>query len=87
MSEASSMDCRVGQCQCRTCLRERKEGITNYYKGQPYFVAAEMYTMIVCPICGNKRCPHATDHKLACTGSNEPGQPGSWYGGIELPNA
>lgn len=31
----------------------------------------------VCPICGNKRCPHARDHRNACTGSNEPGQIGS----------
>lgn len=36
--------------------------------------------MILCPICGNKRCPHATDHRNACTNSNEPGQPGSSYG-------
>lgn len=35
--------------------------------------------MILCPTCGNKRCPHATDHKLDCTNSNEPGQPGSRY--------
>ena len=35
--------------------------------------------MIVCPICGNKRCPHASDHELACTNSNEPGQKGSVY--------
>ncbi len=35
--------------------------------------------LIVCTVCGNKRCPHATDHELACTGSNEPGQPGSLY--------
>lgn len=35
--------------------------------------------MIVCAICGNKRCPHATNHRNACTGSNEPGQPGSSY--------
>lgn len=35
--------------------------------------------MVVCDICGNKRCPHATDHALACTESNEPGQPGSDY--------
>lgn len=34
---------------------------------------------IVCEICGNKRCPHATDHDLDCTNSNEPGQRGSWY--------
>lgn len=33
--------------------------------------------MVLCPTCGNKRCPHATNHRNACTGSNEPGQPGS----------
>lgn len=32
---------------------------------------------VVCPTCGNKRCPRAHNHTLACTGSNEPGQPGS----------
>ncbi len=36
--------------------------------------------MILCPACGNKRCPKASDHRLECTGSNEPGQPGSVYG-------
>lgn len=35
--------------------------------------------MIVCPDCGNKRCPRASDHRLPCSGSNEPGQPGSIY--------
>lgn len=35
--------------------------------------------MFLCEICGNKRCPHAADHNLACTGSNEPGQRGSLY--------
>lgn len=35
--------------------------------------------MILCPTCRNKRCPKASDHSLACTGSNEPGQPGSIY--------
>jgi NADH pyrophosphatase NudC (nudix superfamily) len=35
--------------------------------------------MILCPECGNKRCPHAADHNLTCTNSNEPGQPGSAY--------
>lgn len=38
-----------------------------------------MTRMIVCALCGNKRCPHATDHEFDCTGSNEPGQPGSRY--------
>lgn len=34
---------------------------------------------VVCPECGNKRCPHANDHRNACTGSNAPGQEGSAY--------
>lgn len=42
--------------------------------------------MIVCPTCGNKRCPHATSHEHACTGSNEPGQPGSDYGPFKAPD-
>lgn len=35
--------------------------------------------MIVCSICGNKRCPHATHHDHECTNSNAPGQPGSKF--------
>jgi hypothetical protein len=35
--------------------------------------------MILCPTCGNKRCPKASDHELACTNSNATGQPGSIY--------
>lgn len=35
--------------------------------------------MLVCSKCGNKRCPHANDHRNPCTGSNEPGQVGSAY--------
>lgn len=35
--------------------------------------------MILCAECGAKRCPKANDHDNACTGSNEPGQPGSAY--------
>ena len=37
--------------------------------------------MLLCTSCGNKRCPHASDHDLACTKSNEPGQVGSVYAG------
>lgn len=33
--------------------------------------------MILCPICGNKRCPKANWHENACTDSNAPGQKGS----------
>ena len=35
--------------------------------------------MIVCKICGNTRCPHATDHEHECTHSNKPGQEGSIF--------
>ena len=35
--------------------------------------------MMLCSECGNKRCPKASDHRLDCTNSNEPGQKGSMY--------
>lgn len=35
--------------------------------------------MILCPECGNKRCPRATLHSNPCTRSNEPNQEGSVY--------
>lgn len=35
--------------------------------------------MILCPECGNKRCPKASNHRCKCTKSNEPGQPGSVF--------
>ena len=38
-----------------------------------------MQRMIVCPDCGNKRCPKASNHRHKCTGSNEVGQYGSIY--------
>lgn len=44
------------------------------YKGHKICVP-----MILCPMCGNKRCPKASDHELACTGSNASGQPGSIF--------
>lgn len=39
-----------------------------------------MRRFIVCPDCGNKRCPKASAHWQACSGSNDVGQPGSYYG-------
>lgn len=33
--------------------------------------------MVICPDCGNKRCPKATHHNNACTNSNDIGQKGS----------
>lgn len=38
---------------------------------------------IVCPDCGNKRCPKATDHRNACTNSNEVGQKGSSWENVK----
>jgi hypothetical protein len=55
---------RVGCSNCHTCAPNRI--------GSPM-------RMIVCPDCGNKRCPKANDHCNTCTGRNEPGQPGSAY--------
>ena len=43
------------------------------------------YPFIVCAECWNKRCPKAENHVNACTGSNEPGQPGALrYGGLPV---
>ena len=50
-------------CWCRTC--------------RP--VTMNDMRFVVCPECGNKRCPHANDHRYACSGSNAPCQEGSAY--------
>jgi hypothetical protein len=36
--------------------------------------------MVVCPTCGNKRCPKAEWHEYECSGSNEVGQVGRLAG-------
>lgn len=68
ISSSSTNNCRENaetstKCWCRTC---RPITLTDM-------------RFVVCPECGNKRCPHANDHRNACTGSNEPGQEGSAY--------
>ena len=74
--EQTAREAREGHpCQCRQCLRDRKSGT---WIGQ-FFLLEELSRMILCQVCGNKRCPHATDHRHACTGSNAPGQRGSAY--------
>ena len=55
---------QAGLCCCWRCMEERDE-VRSF--------------MILCPTCGCKRCPSASDHRLACTGSNAPGQEGSVY--------
>ena len=57
-------------CGCRRCDTARKKAAN---------IPIRTARFIVCETCGHKRCPHATDHRHACTGSNEPGQPGSDY--------
>lgn len=58
------------KADCWRCFREECER-------DPAMVIRARF--IVCPTCGNKRCPKASDHRLACTASNEPGQKGSIY--------
>lgn len=53
----------IPDCWCRTC--------------RP--VALNDMRFVVCPDCGNKRCPRANDHRNSCTWSNDPGQEGSAY--------
>jgi hypothetical protein len=63
----------MSECHCYEC---NKDVMINIEPGFTVLSAK----MIICPTCGNKRCPHATDHRLACSGSNESGQLGSRYG-------
>lgn len=63
------------KCECHRCIRE-KSIVESTELG---FIPLSLTKMILCPACGNKRCPHASDHRLECTGSNELGQQGSIY--------
>lgn len=67
-----------GECGCFVCCEKRDEHLTGR---DALFYRWSNRRMIVCETCGCKRCPHGTDHRHECTGSNEPGQPGSRYGG------
>ena len=59
------------QCGCYECWETWANTFT-----PPRFLDR----MLVCPECGNKRCPKATWHGELCTHSNKPGQEGSRYG-------
>lgn len=56
--------------QCYECLKDKTDE-----SGLPLTSTR----MILCPVCGNKRCPKATDHQNKCTGSNATNQKGSRY--------
>lgn len=64
------------KCDCHRCIDEN--GLT---EGELFGIPLPLSAvrMILCPECGNKRCPKASDHRLDCTGSNDPGQAGSVY--------
>ena len=55
------------KCWCHTC------------RPIDYVRDPESVYMRLCPFCGNKRCPKATNHIHECTNSNEPNQEGSIY--------
>ena len=50
-------------CHCIACLGPQESG----------------RQMVLCALCGNKRCPHANNHTNTCTNSNKSGQVGSAY--------
>lgn len=56
------------KCYCHTCRPINPKDPESVY-------------MRLCPNCGNKRCPKATNHTNECTNSNDSGQIGSIYGG------
>lgn len=62
-------------CECYQCILDNKLG---QHIGD-VFLPLSVTKMILCPVCGNKRCPKATNHRHECTGSNEVNQPGSRY--------
>jgi hypothetical protein len=68
-------------CLCETCV---PQGGFEMVDGE--FRQTGYLRFIVCGICGNKRCPHATNHRNDCTNSNEPGQKGSSWENYKLPS-
>lgn len=62
------------ECGCARCREDRDERNPSWPELP---ISSAMY--ILCPICGNKRCPHASDHNFDCTNSNSSGQLGSDY--------
>lgn len=73
-------------CHCWMCQRDIPVATSDVGLPGGSVLTRGMTQMFLCPRCGNKRCPHATDHREACTGSNEPGQMGSQYGVWPNPN-
>ncbi len=81
-AEAAAINEAVKECHCRRCDQERGEAkFASLDLGNGAHALMNFGSRFyMCETCGCKRCPHATDHRYACTGSNEPGQEGSIYG-------
>jgi hypothetical protein len=67
------------RCPCYRCTEEWVIAHPAKDETATTFGDQRLMRMFLCQLCGNKRCPHAADHTLECTGSNAPGQPGSLY--------
>lgn len=57
-------------CPCVAC-HERLQHVIEANPEIGYWTGSGM---IVCPDCGNKRCPQAESHEYKCSGSNATGQ-------------
>ena len=66
-------------CDCHRCMKDVRVAVDMGGGHIARSIAYAATRMILCSICGNKRCPHASDHELPCTDCNDPGQPGSVY--------
>lgn len=69
VNKQNNSDLKKSECWCHSCNRDV------LVNGFPFALTR----MILCPDCGNKRCPKANNHTFACTNSNEPNQVGSAY--------
>ena len=74
-------DHTVPDCPCYRCTKDRFEAAQYPEPERSVRTIQTFGHMFLCSVCGNKRCPHAANHRLACTHSNEPGQKGSLYEG------
>ena len=63
---------RDGKCGATIQITLPRTKLADMAKALEDRVAAhELFRLMPkCPVCGNKRCPKATDKKLACTNSN-----------------
>lgn len=60
-----------GDCGCWTCVEKHVD-----------FSKGIFMPFVVCPECGNKRCPKAMFHENECTDSNAMSQPGSRFADV-----